>query len=98
MPRPVSMMLASCALRMSMVDAGDRIELLLAVDHVSHLAQVDRAAALLRDDDAAELRGVLDLAFDTHHRIVVPAGDPAGRDILIGVLDGGHHLIDADAE
>jgi hypothetical protein len=84
--------------RRATVDAGDRIELLLAVDHVRDLAQVDGAATLLRDDNAAELRGVLDLAFDPHHRIVLPAGDPAGRYVLIGILHGGHHLIDADAE
>ena len=103
-PRPVSTMLASCALldvegdRRPAVDARDRVLLLLAVDDVGDLGEVDRAAALLRDDDAAELRRVLDLAFDAHDRVVLAARDAAGRHVLVGVLHGGHHLVDADAE
>ena len=97
-------MFASCAFWMSSVidglavDARDRVLLLLAVDDVGDLRQVDRTAALLRDDDAAELRRVLDLAFDAHDRIALAAGDAARRHVLVGVADRVDHLVDADAE
>ena len=99
-----STMLASCAFRMSSVidgtavDAGDRRLLLLAVDDVGDLREVDGAAALLRDDDAAELRGILDLAFDAHDAVALAARQAAGGHVLVRDADRAHHLVEADAE
>ena len=98
------MMLASCAFCTSSVierlavDAGERGLLLLAVDNVGDLREVHRRASLLRDDDAAELRRFLDLAFDTHDRVLRAVRDAPRGHILVGVANGGDDLIDADAE
>jgi hypothetical protein len=52
----------------------------------------------LRDDDAAKLRQLLDLAFDTHDRVLHAVRDAPRGNILVGIANGGDHLIDADAE
>ena len=96
-------MFASCAFCRSSVIAGWP---LIARERVSSCsrsttsATCDRytgAAALLRDDDAAELRRVLDPAFDAHDRVARAARQAAGRHVLVRRAIAVHHLVDADA-
>ena len=57
---------------------------------------MDRRAVLHRDDDARELRRFLDPAFDAHQLLGRAARDRTGWQVLIGRLNRGDHLIDAD--